>query len=497
MGGSSTWVQEKIELFEGELLVFKRPNSPNWYYRVWIAKENDYFQRSTKTQSKFEAIERAKAKYKELQVKIAKEEKVFTITFAEALEKHREDLEKQLNRGNIGDEWFKKQMSYLTNQYVYHFGADTKVNSITDQQVSDYIDIRLKRCKRKQTIVQEITIIKAFYKYCLIKGGWVYTIPEFPSFKLKKPDRSKRDDTFTEDEMRHLFKFMIEKWVFRRTDERFMDPALRVRNASTRYGKVENKQKILKDWEVDMEMHRRHMMFYALFILLMTGMRPPSEVLDLKWGDIKYKKQKMDASIPMLEPMTIFGIDSSADYWVDQIHNRNVHRMHEHWCDNQNSSLDNRIKRKSTMGLMEYTVIDIVDGKTGDRTVPGMCAGIFDQIKDYFSSMEEEVDGKLIIPPFDDDQPIFLELFGRRKGKAMDKYVFNRLFRELIDSAGLNRIKYTPYHFRHYFITERIRNGMSARVPQLAKWVGNSPQEIYKTYEHVFLEDDLQKLVQL
>ena len=111
--------------------------------------------------------------------------------------------------------------------------------------------------------------------------------------------------------------------------------------------------------------------------------------------------------------------------------------------------------------------------------------------------MSEGLEDEGIGAPFDPDRPIFLELFGRRKGKAMDKYVFNRLFRELMDSAGLNRIKYTPYHFRHYFITERIRNGMSARVPQLAKWVGNSPQEIYKTYEHVFLEDDLQKLVQL
>ena len=84
--GGSTWVQEKIELgIEGELLVFLRPNSPNWYMRVWISNEGKYLQKSLKTKSKYEAIERAKVEYKQLQVKVAKEEKIFTITFGEAV----------------------------------------------------------------------------------------------------------------------------------------------------------------------------------------------------------------------------------------------------------------------------------------------------------------------------------------------------------------------------------------------------------------------------
>ena len=85
MGASTTWVGDKIELFEGELLVFKRPNSPNWYLRIWISAEKKYLQQSLKTKSQFDAIERAKAIYKETQVKVAKEEKVFTITLGEAL----------------------------------------------------------------------------------------------------------------------------------------------------------------------------------------------------------------------------------------------------------------------------------------------------------------------------------------------------------------------------------------------------------------------------
>ena len=103
--GGSTWVQDKIELFEGELVVFKRPNSPNFYMRVWIATEKKHYQQSLKTKSHFEAIERAKAKYKELQVKVARAEKVFTSTLGEAYLKYKEVIDKELMRGMIGNDW--------------------------------------------------------------------------------------------------------------------------------------------------------------------------------------------------------------------------------------------------------------------------------------------------------------------------------------------------------------------------------------------------------
>ena len=57
----ATWVGEKIELYEGELLVFKRANSPMWYLRIYVAKEKKYYQKSCKTKSKFNAIDFANA----------------------------------------------------------------------------------------------------------------------------------------------------------------------------------------------------------------------------------------------------------------------------------------------------------------------------------------------------------------------------------------------------------------------------------------------------
>ena len=84
----ATWVQNKIELFEGELIVFKRANSPNWYMRVYIQKEGKHFQKSCRTKSQYVAIEFAKAEYRELQSKVAKEEKVFSIDLNSAVQEY-------------------------------------------------------------------------------------------------------------------------------------------------------------------------------------------------------------------------------------------------------------------------------------------------------------------------------------------------------------------------------------------------------------------------
>ena len=58
---NATWVQDKIDLYDGELVVFKRANSPNWYFRVYVQKEGKHYQKSTKTQNQYQAIEYAKA----------------------------------------------------------------------------------------------------------------------------------------------------------------------------------------------------------------------------------------------------------------------------------------------------------------------------------------------------------------------------------------------------------------------------------------------------
>ena len=434
-----------------------------------------------KTKSHFDAIERAK--YKELQVKVARAEKVLTSLLGDAFVKYEEEIKKELQRGMIGNDWYNKQLMYVSNTFIHYFNESKKVNDISDAGIADFVDMRLKACKRKDTVRQELTIVKMFYDKVIIKNRYVFARPEFLKFKIKKQDRARRQDTFTPDEMNKLFRFMIEEWCFRPTDARYGDPRQRIRFAVTQYGKKENRQKLMNDWEFAIELHRRHMMLYALMLLALTGMRAPSEIFSLSWGDIAYRRKKYDDRNALMQPMNIIDNAFMLEVSLDNKLKLTTHKIFDEWMCNDTGEVD-----ISIISIPENT-------KTGSRNVPCLCSGLFQQIKDYYHFMEVEVDGKFIIPPFDKDQPIFLELFGRCKGKIFEKHAFNRLFRELMAKAGLERIKFTPYHFRHFFITERIKAG--AKVPMIAKLVGNSPTEIYRTYEHVILEDDLESLLQV
>ena len=149
----------------------------------------------------------------------------------------------------IKNDWVKKKQQYLANTFTGFFGAETKVNEISDKDMQLFIDYRIKSTKRKQTIKQEIGIIKHFYNSCLIKQGFVYRIPEFPEFKIKERDRAKRDDTFTLKEYDKLVRYLRE-WVKEKN-------VSRQRNAVKSYGNIENKVKNLSEWEWKMELPQK------------------------------------------------------------------------------------------------------------------------------------------------------------------------------------------------------------------------------------------------
>ena len=89
-------------------------------------------------------------------------------------------------RGMIKNDWVKKKQQYLANTFTGFFGAETKVNEISDKDMQLFIDYRIKSTKRKQTIKQEIGIIKHFF-IILALSNKVLSIAfqNFPSSKSK------------------------------------------------------------------------------------------------------------------------------------------------------------------------------------------------------------------------------------------------------------------------------------------------------------------------
>jgi len=429
--GGSTWVQNKTELFEGELVVFQRANSPNYYMRVYVAKESKHYQKSLRTKSQYEAIEKAKVEYKIIQSKVSKEEKVFTITFGEALEQYAELEKARERRGLIGKDWLDKKNQYLTNSFVHYFGNTTLVNNVSDKGMEEYIDMRLKRCKKKQTIQQEITIIKHFYNSYLIKKGFVFKIPEFPAFKVRKQDKARREDTFTIQEYTKLFTYMRE-WV---KEKNVSNTRIAVKD----YGKKNSKEKVMSDWERKMEIHRRNLIREMILIGANTGIRCPKEMLSLKWEDIKVKKE------------TIAGLYGS------------------------------NVEKEELIAVIQINE----EQKTGSRVVIGKAGEYFVRLKNYFREV-------LGYEPEPNDF-VFMEFFGRRKFESLDRYALYRMWGELMRDCKLRRIKFTPYHLRHFFITQSILNGVDLML--IAKNCGNSINTIASHYEHIQMETQTENLI--
>ena len=428
----ASWVDEKIELFEGELLVFKRANSPNWYLRVYVKKEGKHFQKSCRTKSKWNAIEFAKKRYKDLQQKVAKDEKVFTITLQEALEGYSQQEEERVKRGLIGEQFKYQKDVYLRCKFADYFGMDTQVTDITEQLIEDYVGKRIEVLKRKTTARQEISVIKHFYKTYLIKRGFIYQLPEFPEFRIRYKDSAKREDTFTIKEWTRLYKFMRE-WVKKKNVSR---TRIAVKGYANRN---KGKEKKMVDWEWQQECHRRVMMRELILICANTGIRVPKEIFSLTWGDIKVIKETTTGDI------------------------------------NTNKSIDKLI-----------SIVNIgSEEKTGMRVVTGVAGDYFKRLKQYF---RDEFD----YSPKDSDL-VFQDMFGRNKGKVFEKHSFYRLWGELMEAVGLNRIVFTPYNLRGFYITQSILNGIDLLL--IAKNCGNSLNTIMKHYEFINMERQTKELI--
>ena len=423
--GGSTWVQEKIELgIEGELLVFLRANSPNWYMRVWISNEGKYLQKSLKTKSKYEAIERAKVEYKQLQVKVAKEEKIFTITFGEAVAEFTLNEQERERRGVIKNSTLLRRTTYIKNIFAPHFGIDRKVNEVSDKEMVAFVDMRLRRFKNKSTMLIELSMIRQFYSSFLIKKGYVFRIPELPEIKARKGDKAKRTDTFNVKEWEILYTYMRE-WCKSKNVSKTKIP-VKV------YGKKDNASKVMKEWEWEMEVHRRTIIRELILIAANTGIRLPTEILSSKWGDIKLKKGKFSG---------LYGVEKEQEKLI--------------------------------------AIIQIgADNKTGSRLVQGFAGDYFKRLNEYYTS-------NLGRKP-EDNEPVFMELYGRRKMGILSREALYRIWSDLMRDCKLNRMKWELYHLRHFYINQAILNGVDLLL--ISKNCGNSINTITTFYEHIDLE---------
>jgi len=417
---NARWVKDRFYVgIDDEMCVFMRPNSPNYYCRYYVRQEQKYYQKSLRTKSKVVAQEKAKEIYREITTLVSRDEKVFNLTWKEAIDIYDEMEMERYMGGVIVREWYTKKLTYLRNTWMNFVGADTPVNKTNDDDAREFYRVRSRHLKSKATLRQEITIINSIYTDLLVPKNYCLRKLRMPKTIITKRDRSRRTDTFTIDEWEVLYKSM-QRWTQRDeiTDER---------HAQTRYGKTTNKTKILSSSQQELEWCRRNVLREFILISANMGTRPVSELLNVKRKDVNITKTKF-----------------------------------------KNWYADGNDEWKLTCDLF------IDSRKTGERMVNGIAGRFFNRLIEFYE------DQGITLEP---DDYMFIDICGRRKGQQIDRFVLNRLFAELMHYAGLTRIKFTPYHLRHFYITQRLMNGVD--VVLLSENAGNTPQVLLQSYAHI------------
>ena len=116
--------------------------------------------------------------------------------------------------------------------------------------------------------------------------------------------------------------------------------------------------------------------------------------------------------------------------------------------------------------------VDIKISKTGPRTTIFM-SPVISSLVQLYTSM-----GVKILP----DTPLWLN---PATGKRFYRGWFAHWFRVILDGLGYDH-SYRLYSYRHTMITNSILKGIS--LYNIGRLVGNSQNEIQKTYDHVILE---------
>ena len=119
------------------------------------------------------------------------------------------------------------------------------------------------------------------------------------------------------------------------------------------------------------------------------------------------------------------------------------------------------------------------------RVVTGVAGRYFQRLKQYYRDTFD-------YNPTDKDY-VFMDMLGRNQGKVFERHSFYRLWKELMSSAKLTRLDFSPYSLRGFYITQSILNGIDLLL--IAKNCGNSLNTIMKHYEFIKMESQTKDLI--
>ena len=245
---------ETIFVLDGEVTLFKRPNSQYWQSKFKL-ENGQWHHASTGSDQIAEATTRSIAIYEAVKAKISNGLPVTRRTFRRIAE---DELTSLANLKNISNQTRNDYIYIITNYLIPFFGRH-QVDEITKEMVADFSSWRISKMGKvpmKDTQRYHSTTYNRIINRARA-SGFINQYKEIPSL-LIDGEKGKPRPGFSRQEIDHLIDFM-EYW-----DE------------YKRYGRTERSRK--------MQILCR---CYVEF-LLYTGARPGTETMPLRWKDLQW-----------------------------------------------------------------------------------------------------------------------------------------------------------------------------------------------------------------
>ena len=86
----------------------------------------------------------------------------YSLSLGVAIDTYHEREYERYVGGVIDKEWLTKKITYLRNTWGSFVGLDSPVNEADDATAEEFFRIRSNQVKRKETLRQELTIIRAY-----------------------------------------------------------------------------------------------------------------------------------------------------------------------------------------------------------------------------------------------------------------------------------------------------------------------------------------------
>ena len=198
---------DQINLYGGDVKIFRRGDSGVWQLKIWIHESQKYLRKSLRTRDENLARNLAEDDYLEVKSKRRSGERIFDVTFHTLLDEWLEGQEKL-----VGIEKTKGRYDTIKSQvgWIKKFIPDQnfKIKDITPSLFLNYYTFRKKQTKDKVqnvTLINEKATINTIFKFG-IRNGYVSPIfvPEFP--RIQK--NVNRREALTLKELRTITNFM-------------------------------------------------------------------------------------------------------------------------------------------------------------------------------------------------------------------------------------------------------------------------------------------------